>query len=146
MNRIACFSFRKVGVLARNPEAVAVDEQRYFVRFCLVSNEIVVEDPPCPCNITTAWFVAVGDLGDELLNEAHKSEQLIVEGTILTRHWTHPNVKFELNRKMNQDLIFLVTGYCFGDRHFRPGAAGVRVSGKTPKPRDGAAEVATIAA
>lgn len=84
MNRMHSFSFRSVGNLARNPESIAVLPGKCFTRFCLISNDFVVEDPVCQCCVTSAWFVAVGDLGDELVIKARKGDQLIVEGVVLT--------------------------------------------------------------
>ena len=60
------FSFRTIGKLARNPEFVALDRERYFTRFCLVSQDFVVEDPECSDRVTSTWFIAVDRVGDEL--------------------------------------------------------------------------------
>jgi len=147
MNRMHSFSFRSVGNLARNPESIAVLPDKCFTRFCLISNDFVVEDPVCQCCVTSAWFVAVGDLGDELVTRARKGDQLIVEGVVLKQHWTDQNKKTEANQRVKQDFIFLVTGFTFGARRHPPGTAGTRVIERPPQPRDGtAAEVATVAA
>jgi single-stranded DNA-binding protein len=136
-----------VGNLARAPESVALEPQKWFTRFCLISNDFVVEDPVCQCCVTSAWFVAVGDLGDDLMLKARKGDQLIVEGVVLKQHWTDQNKKTEANQSVKQGIIFLVTGYCFGARRHPPGAAGARVTEKPPQSRGGATvEVATVAA
>jgi single-stranded DNA-binding protein len=146
MNRMHSFSFRSVGNLARNPESIAVLPDRCFTRFCLISNDFVVEDPVCQCCVTSAWFVAVGDLGDELAIKARKGDQLIIEGVILKQHWTDQNKKTEANQRVKQDFIFLVTGFTFGAKRKPPGAAGARVTEQPPRPQDGeTAEIAPAA-
>jgi hypothetical protein len=72
--------------LPGTPEVVCLDRERYFTRFCLVSNDFVVEDPECRSCVTTVWFITVGDLGDELSIQARKGDQLIVEGVVLKKH------------------------------------------------------------
>jgi hypothetical protein len=54
----------------------------------------------CQCCVTPAWFVAVGDLGDDLMLKARKSDQLIVEGVVLKQHWTDQNKKTEANQRI----------------------------------------------
>ena len=88
MNWTHSFSFRAIRNLARNPEVVGVEPDKFFTRFCLLSNDFVVEDPVCRCCITSVWFVAVDGLGNELSVEARKGDQLIVEGMVLRDHWS----------------------------------------------------------
>jgi single-stranded DNA-binding protein len=147
MNRMHSFSFRSVGNLARNPESIAVLPDQYFTRFCLISNDFIVEDPVCQCCVTSAWFVAVGDLGDELVIKARKGDQLIVEGVVLKQHWTAQNKKTEANQGVKQDFIFLVTGFTFGAKRQPSGTARALVTEQPPQPPDGeTAKIASAAA
>jgi len=64
MNRMHTFSFRTVGNLARNPKSIAALPDKCFTRFCLISNDFVVEDPVCQCCVTSAlppdlWLLAI---------------------------------------------------------------------------------------
>jgi single-stranded DNA-binding protein len=138
------FSFRMVGNLGRNPESIAALPDKCFTRFCLVSNDMVVEDPACEPCVTSAWFVAVGDLGEELVFKARKGDQLIVEGVVLKQHWTDQNKKTEASQRVNQEFVFLVTGFTFGARRPPPGAAGARAHRELP-PRN-PQEAATVSA
>jgi len=130
MNRMHNFSFRMVGNLARNPESIVVLPDKCFTRFCLISNDFVVEDAACEPCVTSAWFIAVGDLGEELVFKARKGDQLIVEGVVLKEHWTDQNQKTEANQRVKQRVHLL------GDRlYLRSQASTTRSFGSSSAPR-----------
>jgi hypothetical protein len=62
MNGMHSFSFRTLGNPATNPEVVCLDRKMYFTRFCLVSNDFVVEEPERRSCVTTVWFIIVDGL------------------------------------------------------------------------------------
>lgn len=82
--------------------------------------------PSCRYCVTTVWFIAVGDLGDELSIQARKGDQLIAESVVLKKHWSDENRKTEANQKVDQEFIFLVIGYRFGAIRRPPGAGAIR--------------------
>jgi hypothetical protein len=96
--------------------------------------------------VTSVWFIAVDDLGDELSVEARKGDQLIVEGVVLREHWSSQNKRTEANQRVNQEFIFSVTGYRFGARRLPPGTADASQNEQPPLPCEGpGAEVAAAA-
>lgn len=121
MNKMHSFTFRAVGNLARNPEAFAQDK-RSFTRFCLVSNDTYKTAEDCVSTVTSAWFIAAGEVGDEIVRHSRKGDQLFVEGIVLSD-------------RDKDGFDFMVTGYRFGaKRRPSPGAAGARVTSDPPSP------------
>lgn len=146
MNRMHSFVFRAIGILARNPGVAGVEPDKFSTRFCLVTDNFVVEDPVCRSRVRSVRFIAVDSLGDELSIEARKDDQLVVEG-VFREHWNNQNKRTEANRQVSREFIFLVTGYRIDARRQPPGTARDRVTDQPAQPRDGAAaDVATVAA
>jgi len=130
MNRMHSFTFRAIGNLARNPEAFA-HEKRSFTRFCLVSNDTYQTAEDCVSTVTSAWFIAAGDVGDEIVRHARKGDQLFVEGIVLSE-------------RDKDGFDFMVTGYRLGAKRRPPGPAGARVTSDPPptEPQEAAIAVA----
>ena len=140
VNRMSSFSFRAVGLLARNPETIVAAEGTYC-RFCLVSEDYTEEDEQGRYTVTvqTVWFVATHMIGAAIADSARKGDQLFVEGKIRRRHWT---AKVE-----NEAPAFVVTGFRYGERRGGPGAAGATASSPAPiSPGDPADEAMVMVA
>ena len=103
------FTLTAVGNLARNPEAVAKGDLTY-TRFCLVGNDYAGKDEKgAPREIVTSlWFVAFGPVGERLVRNARKGDQLIVEAQIRANNWT------DKQGEKQYDHDFIVQGFRFG--------------------------------
>jgi single-strand DNA-binding protein len=103
------FTLTAVGNLARNPEAVAKGDITY-TRFCLVGNDYAgKDDEGAPREIVTSlWFVAFGPLGESLVRNTRKGDQLIVEARVRSNNWT------DKQGEKQYDLDFVVQGFRFG--------------------------------
>ncbi len=103
------FTLTAVANLARNPELVAKGDVTY-TRFCLVGNDYAGKDEEgAPREIvTTLWFVAFGPLGESLVRNARKGDQLIVEARVRANHWT------DKQGEKQYDHDFVVQGFRFG--------------------------------
>ena len=103
------FTLMAVGNLARNPEAVAKGDMTY-TRFCLVGNDYAgKDDEGAPREIVTSlWFVAFGALGEALVHNTRKGDQLIVEARVRANNWT------DKQGDKQYDLDFVVQGFRFG--------------------------------
>ena len=103
------FTLTAVGNLARNPEAVAKGDEMY-TRFCLVGNDYAGKDEKgAPREIvTTLWFVAFGPLGEALVRNTRKGDQLIVEAQVRANNWT------DKQGEKQYDHDFVVQGFRFG--------------------------------
>jgi len=132
MNRMHSFTFRAIGNLARNPEAFA-HEKRSFTRFCLVSNDTYQTAEDRVSTVTSAWLIAAGDVGDEIVRHARKGDQLFIEGIVLTE-------------RDKDGYDFMVTGYRLGAKRRPPGAARARVTSDLPSDPPTIAEVSIAVA
>lgn len=103
------FTLTAVGNLARNPEAVAKGDVMY-TRFCLVGNDYAGKDEKgTPREIVTSlWFVAFGPLGEALVRNTRKGDQLIVEAQVRANNWT------DKQGEKQYDHDFVVQGFRFG--------------------------------
>jgi single-strand DNA-binding protein len=103
------FTLTAVGNLTRNPELVAKGDVTY-TRFCLVGNDYVGKDEEGVSReiVTSLWFVAFGPLGESLVRNARKGDQLIVEARVRASHWT------DKQGEKQYDHDFLVQGFRFG--------------------------------
>jgi single-stranded DNA-binding protein len=120
MNETHNFSFRAIGKLARNPEVVSFAPGKFFTRFCLVTDDHVVDDTgECRLCVTTTWLMAVDEVGDEIMVQARKGDLLVVEGVVLRRHWGNPSRPTNQNQPPAQDFVFLATGYACSKRGAR---------------------------
>jgi single-stranded DNA-binding protein len=120
------FKMTAVGILARNPELVALGEV-YQTRFCLVGNDYVggdEEDTEMEI-VTSLWFVAFGAIGEAIAAGVQKGDQLICEARIRSNNWTdkHGEKRYENH--------FVVTGFRFGARK---GGGGSPVAQRNPLP------------
>jgi single-strand DNA-binding protein len=103
------FTLTAVGNLARNPELVAKGDVAY-TRFCLVGNDYAGKDEEgAPREIvTTLWFVAFGPMGETLVRNSRKGDQLIVEARVRANTWT------DKQGEKQYDHDFVVQGFRFG--------------------------------
>jgi single-strand DNA-binding protein len=103
------FTLTAVGNLARNPEAVAKGDVTY-TKFCLVGNDYAGKDEEGTPRevVTTLWFVAFGTLGDTIVHNARKGDQLIVEARVRANSWT------DKQGEKQYDHGFVVQGFRFG--------------------------------
>ncbi len=103
------FTLTAVGNLARNPEAVAKGDVTY-TRFCLVGNDYAgKDDRGAPREIVTSlWFVAFGPLGEALVRNVRKGDQLVVEAQVRANTWT------DKQGEKQYDHDFIVQGFRFG--------------------------------
>jgi len=120
VNRMASFSVRAIGCLARDPEVVIADDGSYC-RFCLTSESNTEDDAQggFTAVVESVWFVATHLVGAAIADSARKGDQLFVEGKIRKNHWTA--------KERREDTTFVVTGFRFGQRTAGPGAEGVTV-------------------
>jgi single-stranded DNA-binding protein len=127
VNRMGSFTVGAVGYLARNPDVLVAAEGTYC-RFCLTSEDSTDEDEYGRFAVTvqSIWFVATHLIGAVIADRARKGDQLFIEGKIRKHHWTAKSRK--------EEYTFVVTGFRFGARKERPGAAGVAAttSGSPP--------------
>jgi single-strand DNA-binding protein len=103
------FTLTAVGNLAHNPEAVAKGDVTY-TRFRLVGNDYAGKDEEgAPREIVTSlWFVAFGPLGETIVRNTRKGDQLIVEARVRANNWT------DKQGEKQYDHDFVVQGFRFG--------------------------------
>jgi single-strand DNA-binding protein len=103
------FTLTAVGNLARNPELVAKGDTAY-TRFCLVGNDYAGKDEEgAPREVVTSlWFVAFGPLGETIVRNSRKGDQLIVEARVRANTWT------DKQGEKQYDHDFVVQGFRFG--------------------------------
>lgn len=103
------FTLTAVGNLARNPEAVAKGDVTY-TRFLLVGNDYAGKDEKGSLReiVTGLWFVAFGPVGEALVRNARKGDQLIIEAQVRANSWT------DKQGEKQYDHDFIVQGFRFG--------------------------------
>jgi single-strand DNA-binding protein len=103
-----CFTLHAVGNLARNPELVSKGDITY-TRFLLVGNDYRRdEEGNAQEFVTTLWLVAFGALGERLVHNARKGDQLIIHAHVRADNWTDK----EGGKQYDHD--FVVDGFRFG--------------------------------
>jgi single-stranded DNA-binding protein len=120
------FKMTAVGILARNPELVALGEVCQ-TRFCLVGNDYAGRDEEGTERelVTSLWFVAFGAIGEAIAAGVQKGDQLICEARICSNNWT------DKHGEKRYENYFVVTGFRFGARK---GGGGSPVAELTPRP------------
>ncbi|MGH8211393.1 MAG: single-stranded DNA-binding protein [Steroidobacteraceae bacterium] len=103
------FTLTAIGNLARNPELVAKGDTAY-TRFCLVGNDYAGKDEEGAARevVTSLWFVAFGPLGEALVRNSRKGDQLIIEARVRANNWT------DKQGEKQYDHSFVVQGFRFG--------------------------------
>jgi len=103
------FTVYAVGNLARNPELVSKGDTSY-TRFMLVGNDYGTRDEEGAVRefVTSLWFVAFGPLGETLVRNARKGDQLVVEAQVRANNWT------DKQGEKQYDHSFVVAGFRFG--------------------------------
>ena len=103
------FTLTAIGNLARNPEMVAKGDTTY-TRFCLVGNDYAGKDDEGSKRevVTTIWFTAFGALGEGIVRNSRKGDQLFVEARVRSNNWQ------DKAGAPQYDLSFVVQGYRLG--------------------------------
>lgn len=103
------FTLFAVGNLARNPELVAKGDTSY-TRFMLVANDYGSRDEEGAVRefVTSLWFVAFGQMGETLVRNARKGDQLVIEAQVRANNWT------DKQGDKQYDHSFIVVGFRFG--------------------------------
>ena len=134
------FTLRAVGTLARNPELVA-KENSTFVRFCLIGNNHNIDNSGVERPVvSTVWFLAFDEAAHDLIKNARKGDQLIIEAlvcgsTVVQEHYAM------------QQVQFTVTAFEFGARARNGGgsSSAQAANPRPPNPTDGATQETAIA-
>ena len=118
------FTLFAVGNVARPPEQVAQGTTA-FVRFCLVGNDYVapIDEPYVEkCVVSSVWFNAFDEIAADLLANANKGDQLIVEAMVSSFD------KIDGAGEKHHATTFIVTGFRYGakKRGGDPGPSAVR--------------------
>ena len=121
------FTLFAVGNLVRPPERV-FHGTKVFARFCLVWSDYLVslDDPEVEkCVVSSVWFNAFDEIAAELLENADKGDQLIVEALISSYDTID---KIGNVGEKYQATSFVVTGFRYGakKRGGDPGPSTVR--------------------
>lgn len=105
------FTLTAIGNLARNPEMVMKGEHS-CVRFCLIGNDYAGRDEEGGEReiATSVWFIAFGAIGEAIVRNVHRGDQLIVEAQVRADHW----VDRQGERRRNHSYV--VRGFRFGAR------------------------------
>lgn len=104
------FTLFAVGNLARPPERV-FHGTKVFARFCLVGSDYLVtlDNPDVEkCVVSSVWFYAFDEIAADLLENADKGDQLIVEALISSFD------KIDGAGEKYQGTTFTVTGFRYG--------------------------------
>jgi single-strand DNA-binding protein len=103
------FTLFAVGNLARHPELVAKGDASY-TRFMLVGNDYGSRDEEGMAReyITSLWFVAFGPLGEAIVRNARKGDQLVIEAQVRANNW------IDKQGEKQYDHSFVVVGFRFG--------------------------------
>lgn len=103
------FTLNAIGNLARDPELMTKGELRY-ARFCLIGSDYAGKDEESgDREVTTSiWFVAFGALGEALVRNTRKGDQLIVEAQVRADNWVDPQ------GERRYDYTHIVKGFRFG--------------------------------
>jgi single-strand DNA-binding protein len=103
------FEVNAVGNLSKNPELVSKGHTSY-TRFCLIGNDYAGRDEEGEPRevVTSLWFVAFGNLGEAIANNARKGDQLILRARIRSNNWT------DEQGEKQYDYSYVVEGFRFG--------------------------------
>lgn len=140
MSSLNGFTLNAVGTLARNPELVA-KENSTFVRFCLIGNNHNIDNNGVERPvISTVWFLAFDEAAHDLIKNARKGDQLIVEALVC---WSTVVQQYYAM----QQVQFTVTAFKFGARARNGGNASSAQAASPPPPNttDGATQETAIA-
>ena len=116
------FTLFAVGNLARPPERVA-EGDTVFARFCLVGNDYIPTDDPNvdKCVASSIWFNAFNHIALDLLENANKGDQLIVEALVSSID------RIDKTGEKYGATTFIVTGFRYGAKK-RGGDSGPSVA------------------
>jgi single-strand DNA-binding protein len=105
------FTLTAIGNLARNPEVVTKGEHS-CVRFCLIGNDYAGRDEEGGEReiATSVWFIAFGAIGEAIVRNVHRGDQLIVEAQVRADHWV------DTQGERRRSHSYVVRGFRFGAR------------------------------
>jgi single-strand DNA-binding protein len=103
------FEVYAVGNLSKNPELVSKGDTSYS-RFCLIGNDYAGRDDDGNSRevVTSLWFVAFGNLGEAIAQNARKGDQLILKARIRSNNWT------DEQGEKQYDYSYVVESFRFG--------------------------------
>ncbi len=103
------FTVTAVGNLARNPE-LALKGDISYTRICLVGNDYAGKDDDGNVReaVTSVYFVAFEGLGEAIVKNARKGDQLILQAQIKSNNWT------DREGEKQYDYSFIVQSFRFG--------------------------------
>jgi single-strand DNA-binding protein len=103
------FQLTAIGNLAKNPELVEKGDSTY-TRFCLIGNDYAGKDEDGAARevTTSLWLVAFGALGEAIVRNARKGDQLIIDARVRASNWT------DQEGERQYDYSFIVEGFRFG--------------------------------
>ena len=105
------FTLTAIGNLARNPELIVKGEHT-CVRFCLIGNDYAGRDEEGGEReiATSVWFIAFGAIGEAIVRNVHRGDQLIVEAQVRADHWV------DRQGERRRNYSYVVRGFRFGAR------------------------------
>jgi single-strand DNA-binding protein len=103
------FEVYAIGNLSKNPELVSKGDTSYS-RFCLIGNDYAGRDDDGNSRevVTSLWFVAFGNLGEAIAENARKGDQLILKARIRSNNWT------DEQGEKQYDYSYVVESFRFG--------------------------------
>jgi single-strand DNA-binding protein len=103
------FMLTAIGNLARDPEVVSKPDTT-VTRFCLIGNDYAGRDEEGGARevVTSLWFVAFGPIGEAVVRNCRKGDQLLVEARVRANNWTNKA------GDKQYDHSFIVEGFRFG--------------------------------
>jgi hypothetical protein len=98
------FTLRAIGHLFGDP-ALVVRSDMTYAQFCLVGNDTEAKHGGGNREVVTSmWFIAHGNLGEQIVTKARKGDQLFVEAV----------ARPIMGSKSAYDHEFIVKGFRFG--------------------------------
>jgi hypothetical protein len=107
------FTLFAVGQLARSP-GLSQKGPVTFARFCIVGSDSEIIDNKVKERFISMWFVAFGEVGDALVKNARKGDQLFLEATAIQDDWNG------LPMEGMGNLVYEVICWRFGARRPPP--------------------------
>lgn len=105
------FTLTAIGNLARNPELI-VKGERTCARFCLIGNDYAGRDEERGEReiATRIGFIAFGALGEAIVRNVRKGDQLIIEAQVRADNW------IDRHGERRHDYSYVVRGFRIGAR------------------------------
>lgn len=103
------FTMTAIGNLAHSPELTVKEGSRY-TKICLVANDYAGNDEHGNARelVTSLWFVAFEKVGEAIVKNARKGDQLIVNAQVRSNDW------IDGEGEKQYDYSFVIQGFRFG--------------------------------